>query len=119
VLVGCLDDFGVAHRSPGLDDGAYPGLRGLIHAVAEREEGIGPEHRSGRLVSARARLVHGHERGVDAGHLAGADPDRCAVTRQHDRIGLDASDRPPGEQQIRVLLGRRCAPGHHLPAVVA
>ncbi len=40
VLVGHRDHLPIPHRAAGLHGGAYPGLRRLINAVAEREEGI-------------------------------------------------------------------------------
>src|SRR5262249_34999418 len=75
VLVGRRDDPGVAHRSARLDDRFHASFRGLIHAVAEREERIRAERRADRLEPGRFRLVHRHERRVDARHLAGADAD--------------------------------------------
>src|SRR5689334_14312886 len=41
VLVGSGDDLSVAHGAAGLDDGAHPGLRRRVYAVAEGEEGVG------------------------------------------------------------------------------
>ena len=53
------------------------------------------------------RLVDGEERRVDARHLAGADADRRAVAREHDRVRLHARHGAPREQQIATLLVRR------------
>ena len=43
VLVGRRDDFLVAHGAAGLHDRTDAGLHGLIHPVAEGEEGVGAE----------------------------------------------------------------------------
>ena len=45
-LVGRGDDFLVAHAAAGLDDGLGAGLGDHIHAVAEREEGVGRDERA-------------------------------------------------------------------------
>ena len=64
------------------------------------------------------RLVDGEKCRIDAGHLAGADADRCAVLGQHDGIGFHARHRTPREQQVHVLGSRRLAFRHNLPVRV-
>src|ERR1700751_1775902 len=44
--VGGCDDFGVALRAPGLDDGGGPDFGDFFHAVGEWEEGIGGGNRA-------------------------------------------------------------------------
>ena len=42
-----------------------------------------------------------------AAGLGRADTDRRAVPREHDRVGSDMADRPPGEQEVVQLVERR------------
>ena len=45
-LVGCPDDFVVAHAAAGLDDGARARVDHHIEPVAERKEGVRGDHRA-------------------------------------------------------------------------
>ena len=49
VFVGGGDDFFVAHRAAGLDDGAYACRSGGVHPVAEGEEGVAGKHAAVRV----------------------------------------------------------------------
>jgi hypothetical protein len=53
---------------------------------------------------------------VDTAHLAGADPDRLQVLRQHDRVRRDVLADAPGENEIAPLRLGQLA-GHELPGV--
>ena len=103
---------------PGCTIARTPGLGRLIDAVAEGEVRVRSEHGAGRRVAGERRLVRGEEGRVHARHLPGADPDRRAVTRQHDRVRLDRRHRAPREQQVAVLVVGRLALGHQRPPCV-
>ncbi len=60
-----------------------------------------------------ARLVDRDADGVDAAHLAGADPDRLPVARDHDRVRAHVSAHAPREQRVLPLRRVEVA-GHDL-----
>ena len=47
--------------------------------------------------------------GVDAAHLARADPEGLAAAGDHDRVRGDVLDDRPGEQEVLPRLGRGVA----------
>ena len=67
-----LDRLVVAPRAAGLDDRGHAGRGGEVGAVAEREEGVGGQHRA---PGPRAGLLDGDPDRVEPAHLAGADAD--------------------------------------------
>src|SRR5690606_38795802 len=69
-FVRCGDHLIITHRAAGLDDRSYPCGGGLLHAVAEGEEGVGAEGGAGGVVAHAAGLVDREEGRVHAGHLA-------------------------------------------------
>ena len=90
----------VALRAAGLDDRADARVEGELRPVGEREERVGGEHRALQLVTELPRLVEREPDGVDAAHLPGADPDRLAPPREHDRVRVDVLDDRPGEEEL-------------------
>ena len=52
------------------------------------------------VVAELARLLERDPHGVDAAHLAGADPDRLQVARDDDRVRDDVLADAPGEEQV-------------------
>lgn len=81
--VGGFDDFRVALRTSGLNNGRGSGFGDFFDTVGERKEGIGCGYGS---VQRQLRL-HGPEPGgIDARHLSGADPDSLSVARIDYRI---------------------------------
>ena len=85
---------------PGWITAVMPAGRGLIDAVAEREERVPGHHRAPHFQICMLGLDAGNARAVDAAHLAGTDADGHVVTAVDDGIGLDELGHPPGEQQI-------------------
>ena len=55
------------------------------------------------VVAVLARLLDRDPHRVDAAHLAGADPDRLQVLREHDRVRRDVLADAPGEEQVAPL----------------
>ena len=88
---------------PGWMTAVAPALRDLVDAVAEREEGVGGDHRArGREL----RLQGGEARGVDAAHLARAHADRLPAVRVDDRVRLHVLAHGPGEHGARATRRR-------------
>src|SRR5262249_49506750 len=83
VLVGGGDDFFVLDRAAGLDPRGRAGLRDLVEAVPEREEGVrggrGPRQRQPRLRHRETGRVH-------PAHLARAHAHGLDRAREHDRV---------------------------------
>ncbi|GBC87244.1 hypothetical protein HRbin12_01247 [bacterium HR12] len=87
-----------------MDHRRHPGVRGHLHGVREREEGVRGHHRPLRPI---ARFADGDPGGVHPGHLPGADPHRGEVPREDDGVRLHPHRHRPGEQQVAPLaLGR-------------
>src|SRR5215218_7355237 len=99
--VGGGDHLGVPHRPARLDDRADARIDRELRTVGEGEEGVGG-HR-GALHGSLLRLLQGDSHGVDAAHLAGADADGRATSRQHDCVGADVLADAPREQQLAPL----------------
>ena len=94
--VGGGDDFGVALRASGLNDGGGSGLGDFFDAIGEGEEGVG----GGDGAFQRELGFHGADLGgIYAGHLSGADADGLAVARVDDGVGLHVFADFPGEEQ--------------------
>ena len=116
-FVGSGDHFLVAHRATRLDHGADTGLRRVVDAVTEGEEGVGCHDCTLHLQTGVLGLDRGDARGVDAAHLPGADADGLAVLGVDDGVGLDELGHLPGEHQVvDFLLGGRTL-GDHLEVV--
>src|SRR6187549_195573 len=115
MLVRRRNHLGVPDRATRLDNRLHTRLDRLVDAVTEREVGVGAENGPGRLMTGRPGLVHRHEGRVYPRHLAGPYADRRAVAYEHDRVRFDGPYRPPGEQHVPALLGRRLAPRRDLP----
>src|SRR4051812_1905315 len=94
----------VAPGAARLDERPDPGVERDLRAVGEREEGVAREHRAGDIVPVLTRLLHRDAHGVDAAHLAGADPDGLQVAGEHDRVRRDVLAHAPGEEQVAPLL---------------
>src|SRR5712691_657077 len=114
-LVRRGDHLGVAHRDARLNDRRDARLRGLVHAVAEREERVARQHRTRGIDAVLAGLVDGEERRVHARHLPRADPDRRLALGEQDRVRLDRRHRRPREPQIAPFYPGRFPFGHDLP----
>ena len=105
MFIGRGDDFVVAHRAAGLDDGFDAEFCGDIETVAEREECIGGHNCTGDFESFVLGL-HGCDAARDyATHLACADAERHLVAHVDDRIRLHVLADLPREHEI-VELGR-------------
>ena len=108
-LVGGGDDLVVAHEPPGWMTARMPSS-----AAASRPSRNGKKA-SEAIDAARdfelrvGRLHRGDAGRDDAARLPGADADRAAVPREHDRVRLHVLAHAPGEQQVRELGGGRCA----------
>src|SRR3954469_16379953 len=76
-----LDHLAVALRAAGLDQRSDTGVERELWAVGEREEGVRRKHGAVEVVPLVARLRECEPDGVDAAHLARADPDRAQVLR--------------------------------------
>ena len=98
------DDLVVALRAARLDERGDAGVERELRPVGEREERVAREHRAGRVVAELAGLLDRDPHGVDAAHLAGADADRLAALREHDRVRAHVLADAPGEQQVAPLL---------------
>ena len=111
--VGGGDDFGIALRAAGLDDGGGSGAGDFFDAVGEWEEGVGGGDRAfeRELRIHGAELHCGNPGGIDAGHLAGADADSLAVAGVDDGVGFYVLSDFPGEEQGAGLFGRGGAAG--------
>src|ERR1035441_5123044 len=104
-------DLLVAHRPARLDDRAHSGLHRELGTVGEGEVGVGGERRAGeRLGLEGACLLDRDPHSVHPAHLPGADPDRGATGRHHDRVGAHVAADPPREQHVPPLPPRRLPP---------
>src|SRR5437867_9204358 len=106
VPLGRPEDLLVSLGSAGVDHGRAAGLRGDLERVREREEGVARDDGALRPI---AGLARGDPRGVDAGHLARADPDGRPVAGEDDRVGLHAPRDRPREQQVLPFVRGRLA----------
>jgi hypothetical protein len=104
--VGGGDDFGVAHRTAGLDGGGGAGLGGGDQSVREREESVAANHAALEGKPGFARFPDGDAAGVDPAHLAGADAEGLPRVGVDDGVGFDVFDDPPAEQHGLEFLGR-------------
>ena len=68
------------------------------------------------VVAVLGRLLDGDPHGVDAAHLAGADPDRREVLREDDRVRRDVLADAPREDEVAPLRSSGL-PHDDLPAV--
>ena len=84
-------------------------LRGGVEAVAEREERVGGHHAARDRELCIGAFIAAMRVETTRLDLAGADADRPAVLREHDRVRLDELADPPGEEQVRELGRRRAA----------
>ena len=106
VLVAGGDGLVVAPRAAGLDDRGDARGGGDVGAVAEREEGVGGEHRALGL----ARRPCSTAIRTESSRLIwpAPTPTSWPSLGQHDRVRLHRLADPPGEGQRRALgLGRR------------
>ena len=101
------DHLVVALRAARLDERRHARVERELRAVGEREERVAREHRAGRLVAELLRLLDRDPHRVDAAHLAGADADRLAVLREHDRVRADVLADRPREEDVRPAAPRR------------
>src|SRR6266567_1813393 len=94
--VGGGDDFGIALRTAGLNDGGSSGFGDFFNAIGEGEEGVG----GGDGAFQRELGLHGADfGGIHAGHLSGADADGLTVAGVDDGVGFYVFTNFPGEQQ--------------------
>ena len=61
----------------------------------------------------RLGLLDRDAHGIHAAHLPGADPDRRAVARDHDRVGAHVAADLPGKAHVLPLGVARLLGGHH------
>ena len=102
VLVGGGDRPRVAHRAARLDHGGDARLRGLVDAVAEREERVGREDRSRERPRAFATAMRTEStRDIWPAPMPRVRP----PGREDDGVGLDVLADAPGEVEIAQLLG--------------
>src|SRR5436309_570527 len=94
-------DLVVALRPARVDHGRASRLRRDFEGIREGEERVARDDRALRAVP---RLARRDPRRIDAGHLAGTDPDRRAIPREDDRVRLHAPRDRPREQQVVPLL---------------
>ena len=100
-IVGGGNDFFVAHRSAGFDDGFDTGFRRSVDAIAEREESIGRHHGPVDRQAGILGFPAPDTGGVNAAHLPGPGAAEAAVTGDGDRITLDmAHDRQCGVERV-------------------
>ena len=88
-------------------------------SAARRRTGRTRRRRAPRRVGSwpnSARLLDRDPDGVDAAHLAGADPDRLQVLHEHDRVRGDVLAHAPREDEVAPLRLVELA-GDDLPAV--
>ena len=98
MFVGGGDNFFVAHRAAGLDDGFGAGFGEYVDAVTEGEEGVRSDDRSLQIEAGMLCLDAGDLGRVDARHLAGANTERHAAATENDGVGLDELGDAFGEQ---------------------
>ncbi len=92
--VGGFDDFGIALRASGLDDGGGSGFGDFFDAVGKGEEGVGGG--DGALEGELG--FHGADfGGVDARHLSGTDAYGLSVAGIDDGVGFDVLADFPGK----------------------
>src|SRR5581483_3174448 len=106
----------VPARAARLDDRRDARLEAELRAVGEREERVGGEHRAAHVVAELRCLLDRDPDGVDAAHLAGADPDRREILRQDDRVRADVLADAPREDEVSPLRLVHLA-GDDLPAL--
>src|SRR3989338_4467490 len=108
-LIGCGDNFRIAHRTTWLDHRSDAIGRCVVQAVTEREEGVACHYRAGDLQAGVFGLDRGDTGGVDADHMAGADADGLAAFGIDDGVGFNKLGHFPGEDQVMDFLLARCA----------
>ena len=106
--VGGGDNFRIALRAAGLNNGGGTSAGDFFHAVGEWEEGV----RGGNRAFEWELGFHGADfGGVDAGHLSGADADGLAVAGVDDGVGFHVLADFPSEEQGAGFLGSGGAAG--------
>src|ERR1700677_1191668 len=113
--IGGRDDFGIALRASGLDDGSGSGLGDFLDSIGEWEKGVGRGDRSlqGKL------CFHGSDfSGIDAAHLAGADADSLSIAYVDDGVRLHMLADFPGKQKRTSFFGGRAALGDDLQVTI-
>src|SRR5699024_9410250 len=96
-------DLVVTDGTAGLDDGLDAGVGKHLEAVREREERVGGgDGTLGALdiTGEGVGALNGQLGGVDAVDLAHAHAHGGGVTGDEDGVGLDGTDRGPGELQV-------------------
>ena len=114
-MIGGGDDFRIALRTAGLNDGGRSGFGDFFDTVGKRKESVG----RGDGACERELGFHGAKlRGVDAAHLAGANADGLSVARVDDGVGFDVLANFPRKEQGSGFFGRGGAFGHYFQICV-
>ena len=97
MFVGSRDDFGIVAGASRLNRGEDAGLRRLVDAVAEREEGVAGDDSA---VASVGGFLRGDLRRIEPAHLTGTGAGDRSVFRENDCVGFDVLAEPPRESQV-------------------
>src|SRR3569833_2870540 len=88
-LVGGSDDFGIAHRSTGLNGGGGAGFGGGDQSIRKREKSVAAHYTALEREFGFARFPDGNPARVYAAHLARADAEGAVRADVDDGDGFE------------------------------
>src|SRR5580704_3073633 len=98
-LVGGRDHVSITNRASRLNNGSRTGLSRFLHAVREREEGVGRNRASGKRKTRCGRFDDRNLHGIHAAHLTGTDSDCATFAGEDDRVGFHVLADLPTEKE--------------------